>query len=288
METISNQASVSFSYEGSSSTRTSYSNTVTSNVRDQYQIEVEKTSTTTAFRPGDTITFMVEVSNEGCACLGRFEVEDNLTGEGYLTYVDGSARLFVNGSMREIVPTNLAPLTFSFQDNLERGASLILQYNAVVSENINADVSEITNEVCVHAYPCGCSCNDNSRNTNCVHACDTLTIPRATFAEILITKAVSNPNVCCGEELDYDITLTNIGNIDATEVVITDEMPTGFTATEIRMENNGEVYVFNASEYTIDSNNVLTLPNATGRAILIPAIAPGVDNTTRIRIHGTM
>ena len=42
------------------------------------------------------------------------------------------------------------------------------------------------------------------------------------------------------------------------------------------------------SEYTIDASNLLTLPNETGTVILVPALGPGTDNTTRIRIHGHM
>ena len=54
------------------------------------------------------------------------------------------------------------------------------------------------------------------------------------------------------------------------------------------MDSNGEHYQFSSSEYTIDNANLLTLPNETGRAILVPAISPGVENTTLIRIHGHM
>ena len=72
----------------------------------------------------------------------------------------------------------------------------------------------------------------------------------------------------------------------ANNVVVTDTLPENFVATEIYMENNGVRYVFDPSEYTINDANLLTLPNATGTAILVPAVGPGVDNTTRIRIQG--
>ena len=84
------------------------------------------------------------------------------------------------------------------------------------------------------------------------------------------------------------ITLTNTGNVDATNVVVTDSLPSNFTVMEIHSENNGVHYKYDASEYTLDDANFLTLPNETGTLIYVPAIAPGVDNTTRIRIHGHM
>lgn len=284
METISNQARVSYSYEGSTETYTNDSNIVNSSMKDQYSILVEKTATSNCFKAGDTITYMIHVTNNGCACLGRFEIIDRFENDEFTSYVEGSARLFVNGSMHSIVPTDLSPLSFEISDKLEKDAELILQFNVLVSANIDIDVLELINEVNVRAYPC--NCYDDSGLS--VEETASLSIPKCEYAEVLITKAVSNDNLCCGEELDYIITLTNIGTVDATNVVITDQLPTSFTATEIHSENNGVHYKYDLSEYDIDGVNFLTLPNATGTIIEVPAIAPGVDNTTRIRIHGHM
>lgn len=285
METITNQAYVSFSFEGSDTTRTNASNVVTSSIKDKYSILVEKTSTTECFRAGEIVSYIVHVTNTGCGCMSNFRVTDNMGGEDYTSYVEGSARLFINGSMREITPTDLSPLEFEISDRLERDSEFILQYNVLVNENISSDVNEIVNEVTVRGYPCGCGCNGSS---DAVEETATHTIEKCLYANILITKAVSNDNVCCGEELDYVITLTNTGNVDATNVVVTDSLPENFTVTEIHSENNGVHYKYDVGEYDIDDANLLTLPNETGTSIYVPAIAPGVDNTTRIRIHGHM
>lgn len=287
MEPITNQAHVSFSYEGSDVTRTNDSNVITHTFKERYSIAVEKTSTTDCFRPGDTITYFVHITNNGCGCLGTFYVTDNLGGEGYLTYVEGSARIFINGSMTEITPTEVSPLEFTINERLERDEELILQYNVTVSEDITAEVEEITNEVCVRAYPCGCNC-EKGKSRDCVTETATHTLEKCEYAEVLITKASTSDSVCCDDEFDYLITLTNTGTVDATNVVVTDQLASSFTVTEIHMENNGNHYQFDSSEYTLDDANFLTLPNETGTAILVPALAPGVDNTTRIRIHGHM
>ncbi len=58
-KTITNQAHVSFSYEGSTETRTNDSNIVSSSMKDRYDFSVEKTATIDCFRAGDHITFIM-------------------------------------------------------------------------------------------------------------------------------------------------------------------------------------------------------------------------------------
>ena len=284
METISNQAHVTFSYGNLDTTKTNNSNIVISSIKDRFSLSVEKTSTTNCFRAGEIISYMVTVKNTGCGCLSNFTLTENLN-EDYVSYVEGSGKLFMNGSMATLDPSDLSPLTFLVSGNIERDESFIFQYNVMVNSDISPEVNEITNRVEVRGYPCGCTCNENN---NCVEGEAEHTIPKCEFAEVLITKSVCNDNVCCGEELDYLITLTNTGNVDAMNVVVTDSLPANFTVMEIHKENNGVHYKYDASEYDIDDANLLTLPNETGTIIEVPALAPGVDNTTRIRIHGHM
>lgn len=286
METISNQAHVTFSYGDLETTKTNDSNIVNSSIKDKYSLSVEKTSTTECFRAGEIISYIVSVKNTGCGCLSNFEITDSLGGEDYASFANGSGKIFIGGTMSNIVPTALSPLTFAVSGRLERDEEFVLQYNVLVDSNISSEVNEITNCVEVRGYPCGCSCGDG--DTNFVEGSAEHTIKKCEFAEVLITKSVSNNNVCCGEELDYTITLTNTGNVDAKNVIVTDSLPTNFTVMEIHKENNGVHYKYDASEYTLDEANLLTLPNEAGTIIEVPALAPGVDNTTRIRIHGHM
>lgn len=285
MASISNQAQVSFSYEGSTGTRSNNSNVVNATLLDEYSLTVEKTTSRECYRPGDTLTYFIQVINSGCGCLKNFHITDNLGDEGYLTYVEGSARLIVGGILEEITPTSVSPLEFDVSDRIERGEGFVILYNTEVREDLSEEVNEITNTVEVTGYPCGCDCNNNN---NSVTETSTATVTKCEFAEVLITKQASRDTYCCDEEIDFVITLTNTGTVDATDVVVTDSLPENFTLTNVSMENNGEVYEFGPTEYTLDNTNLLTLPNAAGRAILVPSIAPGVDNTTRIRIHGHM
>lgn len=291
-QTHTNQAYVTFSYEGASGPKTNESNTVTSTRRDRYDFSLEKTSTSECFRAGDNITFFIHISNTGCNCLGKFYICDNLGGNEYLSYVEGSARLMADGELTEVEPTNTYPLEFNISHKLEKNQSMILQYTVMVSSSISSEVESITNEVEVRACPCE-ACEGNEQvatgtGSKCVTKRASYTISRCEYAEVLITKQVSSDSVCCDDELDYFITLTNTGTIDATNVVVTDSLPAEFTLMEIHTENNGDHYQYDSSEYDLTAANYLTLPNATGTAIFVPAVGPGVDNTTRIRIHGHM
>ena len=283
METISNQAQVTFSYGDLETTKTNNSNVVNTTMKDEYSISVEKSSITECFKAGEVITYMVRVLNNGCGCFGRFVIQDNLGGDSFSSYVSGSARVFIGGSMSMVTPSQLNPLEFTISGRLERDQEMILQYNVLISENIALDVLEITNHVDVQAYPCVCTSDQEPALGSADY-----TIEKCEYAEVLITKSVSSDNICCGQEIDYFITLTNTGSVDATNVVVTDTLPANFTLTEVHSENNGVHYKYDSSEYDVDGANLLTLPNAIGTAIYVPALGPGTDNTTRIRLHGHM
>lgn len=283
MASISNQAQVSYSYDGSTRTRSKNSNIVNSTILEEFDFSVSKTSSRDCYRLGDTITYFVEVQNTGCGCLRNFQLTDNLGDNNSVTYVEGSARIIIGGDLRTITPTSVSPLVINVSDRISRDGGVVVVYNVEVNEELGADVNEITNTVDVLGYPCGC---DTTEEVLPITRSATSTITRCEFAEILITKQANSDTYCCSDEIEYFITLTNTGTIDATNVVVTDSLPENFVATEIYMENNGVRYVFDPSEYTIDEANLLTLPNATGTAILVPAVAPGIDNTTRIRIQG--
>lgn len=282
MASISNQAQVSFSYAGGT-TQTNNSNIVTSTMLDEYGISIVKTASKDCYRPGDTITFYIQVQNTGCCSLKNFQISDTLGENSYLSYVNGSARVIVDGILINITPTSTPEtLNFTIPDRLDRETGFVLLYNVTISANIPESINELTNTATVTGIPCCCTTEPPITVTDTT----TATISKCEYAEVLITKQASSDTYCSDDEIDYFITLTNTGTIDATNVVVTDVLPTGFVTTDIFMQNNNQTYHFLPSEYTIDDANLLTLPNATGTAILVPAVAPGIDNTTRIIIHG--
>ena len=86
----------------------------------------------------------------------------------------------------------------------------------------------------------------------------------------------------------YTLTLTNRGNLDAENVVISDQLPTQFNVTSIISQNNGSSHTYSSDEYTLSESKLLTLPNETGTPIVVPHDDGSGDNITTITITGTL
>ena len=64
---LNNQASIRYSYD--SGTGSANSNTVTTNLLDQYTIAATKTPLLPTFRPGESLTYVLRVVNNGSGDL---------------------------------------------------------------------------------------------------------------------------------------------------------------------------------------------------------------------------
>ena len=282
---ISNQAIATYTYEGSTDSRTATSNVANTTLLDDYSLEVNKVNYQQCFRPGENVTYAIRVTNTGCKKLTDFIITDDLgtfDSEYPLSYMEGTARVSINGEFITVNPTDTTPLTFNIPNTLTSGETFTLTYVATVDSEIGAGLLEITNTATVSALS-ACDPSDTTRYT----ATDTATLPRCTDANLVITKQVSKSNICSCDAFDYIITVDNTGLVDATNVVITDQLPEGFNVTNIRVENPDTLHNYDTSEYELTEANFLTLPNETGRVINVRAIEPGVRNSTIITISGT-
>lgn len=283
--TLTNQASATFVFEGSGDTRTVTSNIVNTQVLDEYCLEVEKDCYQECFKAGENITYSITVTNCGCRNLRCFTITDDLgceqAGDTPLTYLAGSARISINGNTYEIAPTDTSPLTFSVPNTLELKESFTITYVATVDENISSEILEIVNTVHVSA------------KAACKHSCErycastTSTLPRCNDAILRITKTASKSQVGCGDDLEYILTIENSGYLDATSIIVTDQLPENFTVNNIFIESEDNNHNYDVSEYDIDSNNILTIPNATGTEIIVRGLEPGVNHTNYIHIQGS-
>lgn len=275
--TVTNQASVSFEYDGAPAPITNDSNVVSAVINDEYSFDLELTSSSTSYRPGETITYFVKITNTGSAGLSNINISDDMA-SGVIDYIAGTAQMIYNDNITALAPSNINPLVLTLPMTLPAGESVIVTYNTDVDEFLTARVTEIINTVTVTA----------AAGTGTVSKTASLTLTIEDYADVLIEKFQSADNVNNNGTITYTLVLTNKGNLDATNVVVTDQLPTQFAITSIISDNNGSAHTYSASEYELSDTNVLTLPNASGTPIVVSADDGTGNNITTITITGTL
>ena len=102
-----------------------------------------------------------------------------------------------------------------------------------------------------------------------------------------ITKEVSETEIVPNQAFDYVINIENNGSLDATNVVVTDTLPVGFSINSIVATTGGVSTTLTPADYTVDpTTNTLTLPTGGGVSIIVPASSGGVAGTIVITING--
>ena len=247
------------SYKGG----TRNSNTVTGEIMET--VSVQKTAVSTGYGAGDTLSYAVSLVNAGPVDVSGLSVTDDLgayeldcTTLYPLSYVDGTARLIVNGALQP-APTVTAgpPLVFS-GIAIPAGGSAVLVYEADVTGFAPlAPDSEITNTVTVTGG--GVS----------VPLTASATVESLDGAELFISKALSPCVVPANGEITYSFELTNTGNTEAgaaDEVVVSDDFDP--ILSDISVSFNGAAWT-RAVQYSYDeaTGAFATLPGQ----ITVPA-----------------
>ena len=213
MAIFTNQATLS--YNGN----TVNSNTVTGNILEV--LAVTKTAVRREYQQGETITYIVSITNTGSTPITGITLTDNL-GEyefGSLTltpldYVQGTVVYYQNGVLQPaplVSQTN--PLTIT-NITVPAGGNAMVIYEAEANNFAPLEAeSTITNEVIL-----------TSQNiTTPLTAEETISV--SDEPELTITKALSPETVAENSEITYTLTIQNTGNTaaDATDnIVITD------------------------------------------------------------------
>ena len=213
MATFYNQATLS--YRGGE---------VVSNITTGQTVEVltaVKTALPNTYRVGDTVTYVVSLTNSGSLPLTGLTVTDNLgaytsdTGGTVvpLDYVEGTLRLFTNGALQPD-PTITAVTALTVTDvTVPAGGNALLVYQTTVNAFApGVTDGTVTNEVTI-----------SGAGLTPVIADETITA--AVGAQLSISKSLSPAVVPENGQLTYTFVIQNMGNAPATaedNVTVTD------------------------------------------------------------------
>lgn len=252
-------------------------NVINSNIVTGEILEVvtaTKTALTGEYTTGETVSYAISIVNAGTSPYTNLTVTDDLGAYAFdattlvpLTYVDGSARLFINGVLQE-APTVTAgpPLTVSGL-TIPADSNATLIYSAVANEFAPIDVDgTITNTATVTGG--GLSPDITVQAT----------IPAAQGPQLTISKALCPTTVVDNGEITYTFVVQNTGNepaIATDNLTITDTFDPVLNITSVSF--NGTLWT-EGTNYTYDETTgaFATVPGQ----ITVPAATYTQDPTT--------
>ena len=266
MATFFNQATLTYN------DTTINSNIVTGEILEV--ITATKTALSDAYRPGETVSYAVNITNSGTLPYTDLTVTDDLGAYTFgdttlvpLTYNEGSARLFINGVLQPS-PTVTAgpPLTVSGL-TIPADSNATLIYSATVNEFAPFDAdSTITNTVTVTGG--GLTTDITAQST----------ISTAQGPQLSISKSLCPATVVDNGQITYTFVVQNTGNepaIATDNLVITDTFNPILDITSVLF--NGTAWT-EGTNYTYDeaTGTFATLPGQ----ITVPAATYTQDPTT--------
>ena len=254
MATFFNQASISFNGYVTNS------NVTAGEVIDT--LAVTKTAISENYGASDGVVYAVSIVNGGTSPITDITLTDDLgaytVGDSTvvpLDYIDGSARLYINGVLAP-APTVVAgpPLVFS-GINIPAGANALLLYEA--RTNAYAPLGE------------GSSINNTVSATSTLPCVEgpieaSATVPVEEFTALSIAKSICPDTVASCEEVNYSFVLQNAGN---RAVVATD----GVVVSDTFVPALSNITVtFNGTELTEGTD--YTYDEATGEFATLPGV----------------
>lgn len=246
----------------------------------------ESGSTPGIAEAGETLTYTIMLSNPGGSAVSGYDVSDPL--DPNVTFVSASNGGSASGGV--VSWSNLTILA---------GGSVALTVAVQVVDPIPTGVTQVANV----AYETGTTppdCGSIPRPAACV-------VTPAAPPRLQVTKTVDNPNVAPGGTATYTITVTNVGTVTATQVVIADPLPAGIEgfswtcaasggATCANTQGTGAVnesiasfpvggrliYVVSASVAANATGSILNSVSVTpsANAVCMPAQTPGPCNAS--------
>lgn len=230
------------------------------------ELSVTKTAVGNTYGRNDEVAYVISIVNSSSAPAADISVTDDLGGFAFLeqtlyplTYVDGSARLFINGVLvAGPTVTGEAPVVFS-DITIPAGGNAIIIYEARVNEFAPLDVDgSITNTATI---------NDDTQASE--------TITTGQEPELAITKTIEPVPVAQNGTVTYTFTILNYGNTPATatdDATLTDTFDP--ILTNIAVTFNGDTWTEGANYNYDEASGLFT---TVAGQITVPAATYTVD-----------
>lgn len=225
-------------------------------------------------QPGDIISYSLSYNNSGTETATNVVITENLPEHTSFNADESTSGWVDNGDG-----------TFSFTiDEVDVGEAGEVIFAVTVNDTIPAGVEEIFNTACIDDD--GTHGADINQENNCG---DENTEVEAN-PDLVITKSDNDVDVFPGETIEYVISFENVGNQGASNVIITEYLPThtSFNAnlSSIGWQNNGNgQFTFNLNTVEAgESGEIIFAVTVDGS---IDETVEEIDNTVSINDDGT-
>ena len=247
-------------------------------------LSVTKTVVEDSYAQGDTVTYVVSLRNTGGNALTNLTVTDDLGAYTYetntvypLTYVNGSALYFVNGTLQPTPAVTAGPPLNITGISVPANGDAVIVYQAVANAFANPEVGgNIVNTVTVTGD--GLSAPVTA----------TATVDAQAAANLSISKSITPSQVVDNDRVTYTFVIQNSGNeavLATDDAIISDLFNPILSALAVTFEGatwtEGTQYNYDETtgQFTTVAGNI-TVPAATytrdavtGEYILNPGIA---------------
>ena len=277
---LKNQAQIYYNYGTSSGA--AVSNETETTVVNPYSILITKWALTPTYRPDGNVSYLIRVENNSQEPIYNIAIADNLGSTSAakpLRYIEGAMVALINGIEYTVTPSMNANGDMMLAYPLpvmEPGDVMTLAYSSRVSAG-----TAITGRITNTATATG---NGGSMTGPAVSASAEAVVEQAAYASVTVLKEAPE-QVLPNGTLNYTLTLSNTGNMEATGVTVRDVLPEGYTVTEITATTDGLTVQYLPEDWIVNpENNEIRFPNAAGSK---PINVPAMGSTT-IVMTGTV
>lgn len=250
---------------------TNNTDTVATAAQSVIDLALVKTASASTVKPGQSLVYTIVVTNNGPSGATLVNMTDNIPDGIQITSATSTVgTVTIPASAQDTIAANADDLTLNI-GNLAKDATVTITVNATV---LPGTTGTIINTANVGTADTSLIETITTNNTG------TVTTTLTPEIDLAITKTDSVDPATAGSPLTYTITVTNSGPSTATNVNVTDNLPSGVSFTS---GTSSQGTVTNASGVVTGSLGTLA-PGATATMTIIV----GVNGATRGTITNTV